>query len=477
MARLIAEKRRRLAESPEDLYGRPSPLYNPQPKHLEVERQLKVGRRYNLLVGGSRSGKTFIYIKHIIRRALIADGSRHAVFRFRGNAARTSIWLDTLPKVQRLCYPGLKFQSHSMDGYLETPNGSEIWIGGLDEKERVEKILGQEHATIFLNECSQIPFSSVLTARTRLAQVCHDRRGRVLIQQELKDLNPVGRSHYSHREHIQGIDPENRRPIKNFDRDYFFEFLQPQDNAANLDPAYIESLANAPARYRRRFYEGQYVDDVEGALWTMEALDHARCDLEDVPDTLDRVVVAVDPSGTDGDEDTRSDDIGIVVAGRSGTGDKSCAYLLKDLTCNEPPEVWGRRVVQAFRDYGADRIVAEANYGGEMVKFVVDTAARGMRIVLPPVQLVKASRGKAVRAEPVSVLCGHLHNEEWVGDRVVHAGEFVELEEELLNFSVYGYLGPKSPNRADAYVWALTDLMLGEQVPSLWSRRDIELVQ
>ena len=430
-----------------------------------------------MMVGGSRSGKTFIAVKHILRRALIADGGRHVIFRLRGNAVRRSVWLDTLPKVQRLCYPGLKVIPHAQDGYIETPNGSEVWIGGLDDKERAEKILGQEHATIFGNECSQIPYSSILVARTRLAQVVYDRRKRQLIQQEIMDLNPVGKSHYSHREFIQGIDPETRRKIPNWQRDVHFEFLQPDDNAPNLDPRYLESLANAPSRYRKRFYEGQYVDDVEGALWTMEALDHARCEPEEVPDTLDRVVVSVDPSGTGGDEDTRSDDVGIVVAGRSGTGNNSTAYLLDDKTCNEPPEVWGRVVVAAARDYLADRIVAEANFGGEMVKFVVDTAARNMGVVLPPVELVKASRGKAVRAEPVSVLVGHLTDGKWQGDRVRHAGEFVALEEELLNFSVYGYLGPKSPNRADAYVWAMTDLMLGDQVPNLWTQSDLVLVQ
>lgn len=474
------EKRRRLAVSPDDLYGKPAPEYKPQPKHLEIEDQLKQGRRHNMLVGGSRSGKTFLAVKHVLRRALIADGGRHAIFRLRGNAVKRSIWLDTLPKVQRLCYPGLKVRPHTLDGYIETPNGSEVWIGGLDDKERAEKILGQEYATIFGNECSQIPYSSILIARTRLAQVVYDRRGRQLIQQEILDLNPVGKSHYSYREHILGINPENRRRIEDWEADgageWYYSFLQPQDNAANLDPRYIESLSRAPERYRRRFYEGQYVEDVEGALWTMEGLDHARCEAIDVPPSLDRVVVGVDPSGTDGDEDKRSDDVGIVVAGRSGTGDSSTAYLLADYTCNEPPEKWGRIAVQAFREYGADRIVAEANFGGEMVKFVIDTAARSMGVVLPPVELIKASRGKAIRAEPVSVLMGHLYNSEWIGDRVRHAGEFIALEEEMLNFSVYGYLGPKSPNRADAYVFAMTDLMLGEQTPSLWSRSDLVVV-
>jgi hypothetical protein len=430
------------------------------------------------LVGGSRSGKTFILVKHILRRAIIASHSRHAILRYRGNAARASIWLDTLPKVRQLCFPGLRLKPHTQDGYIELPDtGSEIWIGGLDEKERVEKILGNEYVTILLNECSQIPYSSVLIARTRLAQVCFDRRGRQLIQQELLDLNPVGKSHYSHREFLQGINPENRSPIKDWKEEYFYSFVQPQDNAANLDAAYIESLANAPERHRRRFYSGQYVDDVEGALWTMEVLDYARTTAAEIPETLDRVVIAVDPSGTDGDEDNRSDDVGIIAAGRQGTGEQSIGWLLEDATSNEPPIAWGRRAVALYRRWRADRIVAEANFGGEMVRAVIDAAARSMNVVLPPVELVKASRGKAIRAEPVSVLAGETRDGDWTGGRIRHAGEFIELEEELLNFSTYGYLGPKSPNRADAYVWAMTDLMLGEQSPRLWSKNDLEVVE
>lgn len=494
LATAVAFRQRLLAEKSDDpliAYGPPTKLYRPQPKHLRIEAQLREGRRHNLLVGGSRSGKTFIFCKRVIERALLAEESDHVILRFKANAARTSIWLGTLPAVRRMCFPGLSWTEHSQDGYLQLPNGSRIWIGGLDEKDRVEKILGREFVTIYLNEASQIPYGSVLTARTRLAQVVYCKDGTVLSQQEFMDLNPVGKSHYSHREHLQGIEPESRRPLplistiivddpvnSTIGRDqYFHEFVQPQDNAANLDPRYLASLANAPPRYRRRFFEGQYVEDVEGALWLMEAIDHARCSIEDVPETLDRVVVAVDPSGTDGDEEKRSDDVGIVVAGRAGTGEKSIGYLLEDATCNEAPLVWGQHAVALYRKWKADRIVAEANFGGAMVAAVIDAAARSMGIVLPPVELVTASRGKAIRAEPVSVLAGHMINDEWQGDRVRHAGEFIQLEEELLNFSVYGYLGPKSPNRADAYVWAMTDLMLGEQHGQLWTADDLELVE
>lgn len=466
-------------EDPEQAYGPPLSSWNPQPKHLEVERNLRRGRRHNLLVGGSRSAKTSLYVKHILRRALMADGSRHAMLRFRGVAARESLRLDTLPKIARVCYPRLKLNYHDGDGYVKTPNGSEIWWGGLDEKERIEKILGREFATILLNEVSQIRFSSVVTVRTRLAQVCRTRTGKILAQQELMDLNPVGKSHYTYREHILHIDPENRRPLdpKFVEDEMYFEFLQPQDNAANLDPRYIESLARMPARYRKRYYEGQYSEDVEGALWTMEALDHARATPSDIPETLDRVSIAIDPSGTDGDEDKRSDDVGIVAAGREGTGEESIGWLLEDATCNEPPREWATRAIALYRKWSADRIVAEANFGGAMVKEVIDATARSMNLVLPPVHLVTASRGKAIRAEPISVMYGHIRDDAWEGDRIRHADEFVELEEEMLNFSVYGYLGPKSPNRADAAVWAFTDLMLGEQTSDQWGTSGIEVVR
>ena len=484
IARAKLERDRRLATSPSDLYGPPLPQYNPQPKHLEVERGLKMGRRHNLVVGGSRSGKTFLICKRIIERALTAPRSDHLIDRFRANAARRSIWLGTMPMVRRVCFPNLRMEPHGSDMYWLLPNESRIWVAGLDEKERVEKILGTEFSSIYHNEASETPYSSVLTLRTRLAQVCYDRRGRRLIQQEFVDLNPVGQGHYSYREWILGVNPENRRPIPLtstgtvIGRDqYYNAFVQPQDNAPNLEATYLASLANAPDRYRKRFYEGQYVADVEGALWTMEGLDHARVSADETPDTLDRVVVAIDPSGTSGDEETRSDDVGIVVAGREGTGERSLGWLLEDATCNEPPLEWGRRAVALYRKWMADKIVAEANFGGEMVAAVIDAAARSMNVVLPPVELVKASRGKAVRAEPVSVLAGHIRNDEWSGDRVRHAGEFIELEEELLNFSVFGYLGSKSPNRADAYVWAMTDLMLGEQSRGLWRATDMEVVQ
>lgn len=422
------------------------------PKKRAVNRLLGGPQRHTALVGGSRSGKTALLCRAILTRALRAEHSRHLIARFRFNAARQSIWLDTLPKVARTCFPGVRLQDQRQDGFIRLPNRSEIWIGGLDEKERVERILGNEYATLYFNECSQIPYGSVEIALTRLAQTTD------LRQRALYDLNPIGKSHWTYRLFIEHIDPSSRISLIDPD-DYQHAFLNPLDNAENLTPEYLASLANMPERRRRRFFDGVYSEEIEGALWTLELLERARCTPADVPKTLKRVIVAVDPSGTNGEEDKRSDDVGIIVAALGSDGH---AYVLADLTCNLPPEGWGRRVVAAYERYGADAVVAERNFGGDMVRFVIQTSSP----TPVPVYMVSASRGKAIRAEPVSALYGdpeagecRVHH---VWDPSNPLADFGRLEDELLQFSTFGYQGTRSPNHADSLVWAITHLLLNE---------------
>lgn len=425
-------------------------------KKRQVNRLLGGPQRHTLLVGGSRSGKTAILCRAILTRAIRAERSRHCVLRLRGNSARASIWLDTLPKIARICFPGLVLKDHRQDGYLSLPNRSEIWIGGLDDKDRVEKILGQEYVSMYFNEGSQIPYGSIQVGLTRLAQTIPGLR-----QRAYYDLNPVGRGHWSYRQFIELTDPETRRPLTD-PENYKHAFLNPLDNVENLTPEYLESLRNMPERRRRRFYSGEYVDEIDGALWSLEVFDRARIDRRDVPATLRRVIIAVDPSGTAGEDDARSDEVGIIVA---ALGDDGVAYVLADLTCNLNPEGWGRRVVWAFDHYHADAVVAERNFGGDMVRFVIQTAAGSSRPV--PVYMVSASRGKAVRAEPVSALYGSAEPGYEAPSRVRHVGgapntieDLSKLEDELLSFSTFGYQGTRSPNRADAAIWAISHLLL-----------------
>src|ERR1700754_1635804 len=141
------------------------------PKQVEATALLGGPQLHTLLDGGSRSGKTFIIMRGIIIRAL-AHESRHGVFRQRFSHLKSSIIFDTLPKMMGLCFPGVYERCHlnKSDWFLRLPNRSEVWFAGLDDKERTEKVLGQEFATLFLNECSQIALSSRNIALTRLAQ-------------------------------------------------------------------------------------------------------------------------------------------------------------------------------------------------------------------------------------------------------------------------------------------------------------------
>lgn len=397
-------------------------------------------------VGGSRSGKTFLFTRATIIRALRAEESRHLITRFRGNAVRAAILLDTYPKVLRLCFPGLVSKPHRQDGYEELPNGSQIWFGGLDENDRIEKILGQEYATIYASEVSQIPYSSIVVLRTRLAQA-----GTGLKLRGFYDLNPTSIRHWSNVEFGEHLDPITRLPLRD-PWNYRRFFMNPIHNKENLDPSYIQSLEFMPKKFRERFYDGKYVVEVDGALWTSDLLELRRCE-PFIPDPtgrrlsdFQRIVIGVDPSGAMSKFDIKSDEIGIVAAGKRHS---NRAVVLEDATMRGGPKDWGRAAVACFKRWRADMIVAEANYGGAMVASTIQAVDPNV-----PVQLVNASRGKVVRAEPVAALYDE--------DKVQHAGIFPELEEQLCLFSRGGYKGDKSPDRADGAVWALSALMLGE---------------
>ena len=415
-----------------------TPRLDLTPKQQEARDLLAGPQRHTLLVGGSRSGKTFALVRQVMTRAIKAPKSRHAIFRLRYNALRASVWLDTLPKVMALCYPQVPYESKRQDGYVALPNGSEVWFAGLDEKDRVEKVLGMEFATAYFNECSQIPRVSVLMALTRLAQQVPGLKNRAFY-----DLNPTGTGHWTYRQFVEHVDPDTRQPLADPDQ-YKYLYINPDDNRANIDPAYIASLEAMPERQRRRFLDGRYVAEIDGALWTLELLERQR--VEAAP-LLKRVVVAVDPSGCAGQEDRRSDEIGIVVAGLGVDGK---GYLLADRSGRYSPEQWGRVVVNAWREFSADRIVYEKNFGGDMVRAVVHAADRNA-----PTKEVTATRGKVVRAEPVSSL--------YEQERIFHVGQFPAIEDQLANFSTAGYLGERSPDRADAAIWAFSELMVGNQ--------------
>lgn len=207
------------------------------------------------------------------------------------------------------------------------------------------------------------------------------------------------------------------------------------DNLPNLAPSFRQQVLATyeGTRIGRQELDGELLEDVEGALWTLDMIDTPRVECH--PD-LRRVVVAVDPSGSTG-----GDEQGIVAAGVGVDGE---FYVLADRSCRLSPHGWASRTVQAWRDYHADRVVAERNFGGDMV-------ASTLRQVDPavPVKLVTASRGKVARAEPVAAL--------YEQGRVHHVGPLPQLEDQMVTWTPQSGL---SPDRVDALVWALTDLAL-----------------
>ncbi len=404
-------------------------------KQHEANRMLGGDPLHSLLYGGSRSGKTFLAVRaKIIRRLKVP--SRGACLRYRFNHIKESLVYDTFPKVMQLCFPDVPYKLNKSDWFVSFPNGSEEWFGGLDDKDRVDKILGKEYADMLFEEVSQIGFASVETALSRLAQKT-DLRLRAFYTE-----NPPTKGHWTYKQFKQLLNPANNNPLPD-PGNYQSIFMKPEDNAANVATEYLALLRNMSGARRKRFYEGEFADENPFALWTLELLDRNRVTDGTAPE-YQRIIVSVDPSGSDDKENQDNDAIGIVVM---GLGIDGKAYLIEDLTVKAGPATWGKTVFSAYQRHGADAIVAETNYGGAMVESVIRTAAAGESFSY---RKQTASRSKVVRAEPVSALAAD--------GKIRHVGYFPELEEELCGFSTNGYTGDKSPNRADAYVWAITEL-------------------
>ncbi|CAB4168760.1 COG5323 Uncharacterized conserved protein [uncultured Caudovirales phage] len=413
-------------------------------KQEEAQAILAGPGTHGMLYGGSRSGKTFLHVRNTVFRAVKAPDSRHAILRFRFNHLKASVILDTFPKVMKLCFPGLEYDLSKTDWYATLPNRSQIWFGGLDDKERTEKILGQEYATMYLNECSQINKESRDMAATRLAQLAPLGDGTGYLKPRMfYDCNPTNKMHWSYRMFIQKIDPDSKISLPN-PSDYVYCKMNPGDNAENLSSTYLSTLEALSPRLRKRFLLGEFAEATPNALFTDECIEMWRHTHGELPDMV-RIVVSVDPSGADDTDNADNDAIGIVIVGLGVDGN---AYLLEDCTVKAGPKIWGTVATTAYDRHEADVVVGETNYGGAMVNFVIQTCRPRT-----PFKQVTATRGKHVRAEPFSAL--------YDSGKIRHVGQFEDLEEELVHFSTKGYVGSGSPNRADALFWALAELFPG----------------
>jgi predicted phage terminase large subunit-like protein len=222
-----------------------------------------------------------------------------------------------------------------------------------------------------------------------------------------------------------------------------------RDNAINLAPGFLAAILQQydGTRLGRQELDAELLDDMPGALWSRDAIERLRVD---TAAALKRVVVAIDPAVSAGED---ADETGIVVAalGQDGQG-----YVLDDLSGRYSPHDWAARALEAYREHRADRIVAEVNQGGAMVEATLRVLDAGVSY-----KGVHASRGKLARAEPVAAL--------YERGLVHHVGAFPALEDQMCAFTGGPISHMASPDRVDALVWALTELMLHAAEPGLLS--------
>ncbi len=435
--------------------------FTPNPgQQRALDNVLTKGKRYNLLYGGSRSGKTALYITCVQDRALAAAGSRHLIVRKEFSAAKTSIQMDTFPKMWELRYPDVPLPtwkgSHEGNFYV-FPNGSEVWIGGLNDEKAMERILGREYATIYINEASEVVYPAFTLLRSRLAQVVEKINGKELPQRMYVDLNPTVRMHWTYRLWVEGIEPQDEVPV---DRErYGYEVINPYDNQANLNGDYLADLEALPERQKKRFLLGEYVSDDDNALWRREYFKRSVLREDgDWPVEMRRIVVAIDPAVSN---ESGSDETGIIAM---GVGVDGYGYVLEDASGKYRPEEWARRAISLYRSLSADRIIGEVNQGGDMVEATLRAQDRSV-----PFKAVRATRGKAVRAEPVAALYERgriFHVLEEASGKPVNKLETLEDQCCSVTVDFDAKASGWSPDRVDALVWAATELF-----PSLSAKR------
>ena len=408
-------------------------------KQIELTKTLTQFKN-TLAFGGSGSGKTFAILRALIIRACKVK-SRHLIVRAKLAHAVASIWHENLPDVFNKCFPYLKYVKKIKDGYVILPNKSEIWLAGIDDKIRTEKILGRSLSTIYINECSQVTTEGYLMLRTRLRE-----------KNELKlkfwgDCNPPGKRHWTYKYFVEKKTCDNVS-LGN-PEDFGYIQLNPGDNQRNLPADYLSDLKSLPDSFKKRFWYGNFSDELEGALFQQKWIDDNKCDICFYHDLIDKIdidktVLGIDPAITDNDD---SDLTGLIVAA-SGTYKNSSDeyfFVIDDQSLKGSPGDWAKKAIYLAKKYDVDEIIIETNQGGDMcVDNLKNYGYTGK------IERIHAKQNKKIRAEPVAGLY-----EKNIVKHLNHSNLY-ELESEMTNY--VPFLTKKSPDRLDALVYAISAL-------------------
>lgn len=338
-------------------------------------------------------------------------------------------------------------------------NGSIIKFGGMEKGDARDKMLGTSYLGVFLDEATDFDIEDYEDINTRIRQRVPYTDGngveRMFTNKVITGCNPTRKSHFLARLFEARINPVTRVPLDN-GRTHVWIKMHPTDNVEHLGEDYIRTLEGFSPERRRRFLDGEWGADVSDALFQDNWVHENR--VEALPtgperqssiaawrNKLARIIVAVDPAVTAND---KSDETGIIVAGIDHEGH---GYILEDLSCKRLPLVWGKAVLDAYHRWQADRISVEGNHGHELLRTVLESIDPSANI-----HLLNAKTSKVSRAEPVANIYskGLIH----------HVGEFPLLEDQMFALESTYKKGQRgtSPDRVDALVWSVIDLMVGE---------------
>ena len=430
--------------------------------------------KYHLFYGGGGSGKSYLILTIIILRALIAPGSRHGIFRLTRNSCDTTLFSKTLYEVFDSILPGYLQRSDVdvsvSDLTVTLHNGSLLHFDGLDEN-RLKKIDGNEFQTVWLNECNEFSYSHVSRLVGRMRGIKLKEDGKPLRHKLFADCNPDSEADWECKAFRDGVNPADGDALPNHDK-WVMMKLRPAANLHIVGEDYIDNMAaSMSAADRKRYIDGDWASANPDALFN-EAMfrDHripkakikrggSERDrtpketlkmLSDQGITVSRINVATDPAKTN---DAKSDLHGITVQGvatihNADEGkDEEHVYVLADYSRRGTPDAICKKIVDAYHAWGASCIVIENNAAG----LWLDSTLRTHTNLRPKFLNANATTGgKQSRAEPVSAQYerGYVH----------HVGKLPELEQQMCEFGSAASKR-KSPDRMDAVVWGITELL------------------
>ena len=382
----------------------------------EVFEPLLQPSRYKGAFGGRGSGKSHFFAELGVERCMLREGSRGVCIREVQKSLKDSAKRLIEDKIGAL---GVSAHFDALNDSIKTPGGGVILFQGMQDHtaESIKSLEGFDWA--WVEEAQTLSARSLEMLRptirapgSELWFSWNPRSAKDPVDALLRGANP----------------PKNAVVVRaNYSNNPFF----PDE----LEEERLHDKANNPHRYGH-IWLGEYEPAAIGAIWDRETIQNNR--RHEAPE-MERILVAVDPAIS---HEAGSDEHGIIVA---GAGEDQRGYVVEDCTTKGTPMDWARRAIAAYDRWEADGIVIEVNQGGDMVRHTLNSVRQGL-----PIIEVRATRGKHVRAEPISAL--------YSLGRVSHVGTFDELESQMCQMTADGYQGDGSPDRVDALVWAMTEL-------------------